>query len=130
MMSRTGNKGFTLLEVMVTTAVLSLGIVFIYQSFFISADAFDYCRNYFKVASWADEKLWEVRDELRLRGPSANFSPSGAFTSGSRVFEWNIDSPLIDPPPLYKINLVLSWKEGKRTAKLLRNTYALYRPEE
>jgi len=115
---------------MVTTAVLSLGIVLIYQSFFISLDAFDYCLNYVKVASWADEKLWEVQDDFHWHGPSANPATSGEFISNKKIFTWNMSCASIDPPRLYKINLILSWKEGKRTAKLFRDTYALYHPEE
>jgi prepilin-type N-terminal cleavage/methylation domain-containing protein len=129
-MLKTGNKGFTLLEVMVTTAVLSLGIVLVYQSFFISLDAFDYCLNYARVAPWADEKLWETQDDFRRYGASANPAASGEFISSNKIFTWNMSCASIDPPRLYKINLILSWKEGKRTAKLFRDTYALYHPEE
>lgn len=115
---------------MVTTAVLSFGIVLVYQAFFISLDAFDYCRNYLRVASWADEKLWEVRDDFRRDGPSANPATSGEFTKGKKNFRWHIFCSLMDAPRLFKINLILAWKEGGRTAKLYRDTYALYRPEE
>ena len=49
--------GFTLVEVLVTTAVLSLGIVLIYRAFFTLLDSFGYYSNYLRVIAFADEKL-------------------------------------------------------------------------
>ena len=69
-------KGFTLIEVMVTTAVLSLSMVLIYQAFFISLDSFNYCADYLDVVSWADEKLWQAQDSVTHNG---TLNPIGAY---------------------------------------------------
>ena len=122
-------KGFTLIEVMVATAVLSLGIVMVYEAFFISLDSFSYCNNFLNVASLADEKIWAAQDNLSRLGNSAQIENGGKFMSAAKDFEWNLTYVPVDEAPdlrTYKIDLVLSWQEGRRKAKLLRSAYAMY----
>ena len=83
-MSRTGNKGFTLFEVIVTTAVLSLGALFIYEAFFDSLDLFNYCSNHLRAISWADEKIWQTQDSLGRLGPEAHIQTAGEFVEGNK----------------------------------------------
>lgn len=131
MMSRTGNKGFTLVEIMVTTAVLSLGIVFLYQAFFISLDAFDYYDNYIHTAHWMDEQIWQAQNQLSCFGPEAKIASGGDLERSGRVFNWNLYYNLEDASgSLYWIRLDLSWKRGKRQLELSREAYALYEARE
>ena len=58
----TAKKGFTLVEVMVATAVLSLGIVLLYEAFFKITDAFGYYNHYLSVSPFAREKIWAAQD--------------------------------------------------------------------
>jgi prepilin-type N-terminal cleavage/methylation domain-containing protein len=125
--NRQTEKGFTLLEIMVATAVLSLGIVLIYQAFFISLNSFKYYNNYLKVSSWLNEKIWEAQDNLFRLGPLAQIDSSGSLKVDNNNFYWSLSYGLIDEPQnLYKIDLVFFWQEGKRRVNLTRNAYALY----
>lgn len=134
MMLRIGSnfKGFTLIEVMVTTTILALGVVLIYESFFISLDSFNYCSNYLNVAPWMDEKIWQAKDDLNRSGNLDEIETQGEFQNKGKNFTWNLSSSLIDKVQslcLYEIDLSVFWKEGKRQIKLSRNTYALYKKE-
>jgi len=115
-----GNKrGFTFVEVLITTVILALGSVLIYSSFFISLDAFQHYFNYLNVSSWADEKIWITQDELARFGILANEN-----------FKWNLTYDSIDQTNgLYRIELVISWREGRRSGRLLRSAYAVYKKE-
>jgi prepilin-type N-terminal cleavage/methylation domain-containing protein len=128
MMPKIGNKrAFTLLEVMVTTAVLSLGTVLIHESFFITLDSYDYCSNYFNVAPWMDEKIWQVRDNIIRLGSSSQIETSGTFTIKNKDFSWNLSHSLVEgAQDLHKLDLVVFWKEGQRKVKLSRTAYAKY----
>lgn len=137
MTSRIGNKGFTLIEVMVATAVLSLGAVLISESFFISLDSFDYYANYLTLASWADEKLWGAQDQLSRFGNAAQIQPGGRIVNRNKDIGWSLSSSVVDEAKglpsglsLYRINLDLSWQEGHRKARLSRSAYALYEKKE
>lgn len=129
MISRIGNKGFTLIEVMITAAVLSLTTVLIYESFFISLDSFNYCSDYLNVASWMNEKIWQAQDGLSRLGTLSQVDTEGTFINKGEHFNWNLSSELIDTKQdlfLYKINLVLFWQAGHRRPKLIRTAYAKY----
>ena len=114
---------------MATTAVLSLGIVFLYEAFFRSLDAYNYYRSFLEVVPWADEKIWLTQEALRESGARADIDKDGQFNTQGKVFRWNVSYGLLDSSldsSLYKIDLALSWKEGKRQLELTRAAYALY----
>ena len=125
-------RGFTLIEVLVTTAVLSLGIVLIYRGFFTLLDSYGYYSNYLRVAAFADEKLWQAQDALSCFGPGAGAGSSGRLNIQNKDFSWRFSvSPIevgagSNPPLLYRIDLAVDWQEGPRTKELTRNGYALF----
>ena len=123
-------KGFTLVEVLVTTAVLSLGIVLIYRAFFTLLDSFGYYSNYLRVAAFADEKLWQAQDALSCFGPDAGAGSSGRLNIQNKDFNWRLSVGPITAESLYRIDLAVSWRQGPRTRELSRNGYALYIKKE
>ena len=121
------NKGFTLIEAMVAAAVLSLGIILIYEGLFAAWDSFDYYANYLDVLPWADENISQAKHSLTYLGPDARIAQSGEFISKNKNFKWSRSYNLIDEDSrLYRIDLAVSWPQGQRTAGLSRNTYAMY----
>jgi prepilin-type N-terminal cleavage/methylation domain-containing protein len=135
MMLRIGNKrlgkkspqGFTLLEVMITTAVLALGATLIYQSFFIAVDSFNYYSTLLKVTPWMDEKIWQAQNEIRHRGTGAGLSAGGQLEVNNKNIAWSLSYNSVDQAEsLYQANLVLFWPQGLRQVKLFRSAYAIY----
>ncbi len=130
-MLQTGNKGFTLFEVIVTTAILSVAILFIYEGFFVCLDSFNYCSNHLHAISWLDGKIWQAQNEITHFGSEAHIQSEGEFTRGNRSFQWSLSPWLIDSDKgLYKIDLFLNWREGKRQISLKRAAYAIYEYQE
>jgi hypothetical protein len=118
---------------MAATLVLVAGIVFIYESFFISLDAFSYCSDYLNTASWVGEKIWHIQDDINRYGFLARIDKRGKFTRNNRNFYWNVSCNLVNETPdldLYKIDLDLSWQTGSKKLKLSRTAYATYKYEE
>lgn len=127
MMLRIGNKrGFTLVEVLVTAAVLSVGIIFIYEALFVSLNLFNYYSNYLNIASWTQEKIWKVQDDLTHLGSLAQIEPSGILENQNRNFHWNLAYNLIDSTGLYRIDLIILWWQGRKEYKISRVAYAVY----
>lgn len=122
--------GFTLIEIMITLIVLSVGVVFIYKSFFTSLDVFNYCSNYLAVQPYIDEKIQQAQSEIEQDGQLVSGALSGSFINRHNMeVSWDLNAGLIDTYEdfnLYKINLALSWQEGLRKINLLREAYALY----
>lgn len=127
MMLKTGRKGFTLVEVMVAAAVLALGVVMIYEAYFISLDTFNYWYNYLNVSCWLDNKIWEAQDRIRRLGALSAGESAGDFTRLGKTYNWAVSSDSIDADSgLYEVTLCLSWKEGKRQRRAIRTGAAVY----
>ena len=122
--------GFTLIEVLVTTAVLSLGIVLIYRAFFTLLDSFGYYSNYLRVIAFADEKLWQAQDTLSCFGSDAGAGSSGRLNIQNKDFNWRLSVSPVEAESLYRIDLTVNWQEGPRIRGLTRNAYALYIKKE
>ena len=106
-------RGFTLIEVMVACAVLSIGIVFIYESFFRLLEAFDYYENYVRIAPIANEKMWQAQDALERLGPQAQIDTQGEFLNRNKHFSWKLAYGLVEQEErgnLYQIDLSISFK--------------------
>lgn len=134
MMLRIGNRraGFTLVEVIIATAVLSLGSVLIYEAFFMCMDSFNYCSDYLNIASWVDEKIWQTQQSLTLTGGFDELEQNGDITKQKNRFRWQLSHSLISTSLLmdiYEIGLTLSWQQGKRVARTSRNAYIVYEKE-
>ncbi len=130
---RCAKRAFTLVEIMVTAAVLSLAAVLIYETFFIMADVFNYYYDYLDAAPWADEKIWQVQDYIRNFGPDAVISTEGNMTSNGKRYDWYLSYGLADATEklqLYDIELTLFLQRGSARERLLRSAYALYEYEE
>lgn len=130
MMSRTGIKGFTLIEVMAATCVLALGTVFVHQAYLRALDTFGYYENSLNVGWWLDEKIWEAQENLSETGSLGDISTSGEFTLKNKRFSWNISASPQDEAKgkydLFKIGLSVNWQEGSRSVAISRNAYALH----
>lgn len=132
MMLRTGNKkkGFTLIEVMATTALLAVGSLAIHQAFFTSLTAFSYYADYIDIGPWVNEKMWEVTTTLSIL-PDPQVDTSGMFISRGRRFDWDISYSIFDEikdtARFYQVELVVRWKSGFRTASMKRSAYVVYR---
>ena len=126
------SKGFTLIEAMAATAVLGLGLALIFQGLFTSLDAYGYYADYLSVLPRADQKLYEAQEMINRLGPQASLDTAGEWVNRrDKRFKWGLSSSLLDKEGgLYKLNLRVSWNEGKRKASLQREAYALYVEKE
>ncbi|MDD5348092.1 MAG: prepilin-type N-terminal cleavage/methylation domain-containing protein [Candidatus Omnitrophica bacterium] len=137
MTSRTGKnkarRAFTLIEVMVAVAVLSFGIVMIYQAYFTVANAYSYCSRYLAIAPSVEEKIWEAQDSIRRTGDLVDQPLEGQWQVGAKNYVWLLSYLPLESDPesgLFKITLEVNWKEGKRYVKTGRTAYAFYQKAE
>jgi len=130
MISRTGNKrSFSLIEVLSAVAVLSLGFVFIYQVYFVFLDLFSYYKDYLQLGLILDEKLWETEQIFRYNPQIQDIQTNGIFKIDNKDFDWNLNYELLDKESaLYRIDLSLAGKEGKRRFNLKRSSFIFYQP--
>jgi prepilin-type N-terminal cleavage/methylation domain-containing protein len=126
-------KGFTLVEVVVASVVLALGIVVIYEGFLTTLGGLNYCIDYLNAQVWIDEKIWDIQDKLSHYKTLLTEDKQGTFLIGSQQFDWTLMYSLIEgssEASLYEINLGVSWQEGFHRINTKRGAYLLYLEEE
>jgi type II secretion system protein I len=88
MMSKTGNDGFTLVEVVLAVAILSIGITSIFRAYIVSLDVMRASQEYTTALSLAKNKLSDLQQqELREEGLRIQ-EDAGHFDDPFREYEW------------------------------------------
>ena len=128
-MLKIGNKntkaGFTLIEVMVTVAILSLGTVFISQSNLTTMNVYGRYINRIAIQNWAEEKIWETKQMILESDAPETGQHSGTIQESGRTYDWQLDVEPNDTNDVYGITLDMSWPESGKTAYLRRSAYQL-----
>jgi len=126
MMSRIGRRSFTLIEVLVCVVVFSVGIIFIFQSFFTCLNAFSRYATYLNIMPWMNEQLWRAEDEIIRTGTPVSSGNQGEFSYEGKKFSWQLVSGLIDKTEgLYRLDLTVSWQEATKLMVMNRYVYTI-----
>ena len=123
-------KSLSFVELMLSVAVLSLGITLVYQGFLTSLGGYNYCIDYLIVQNWLDEKLWEIQDKLSHYKILLTEDKEGSFVIGNKRFFWNLSYELIEgikDMSLYQVVLNISWRQGFKKVKTQRTSYIIYK---
>ena len=124
--ARVRKRGFTLIELMMTTAILSFGIVAIYEALFVSIDTYGYYTRYLDTQTWVNERLWEMQAELMAAKQLEEGQTSGQIEQEHKLFDWTMVVRQIDmEQQLYQVDLTLSWQEGDRKIRTVRTAYLI-----
>lgn len=118
-------RGFTLIELMITISILSLGLVSVQGTFLRFADLIGRYSNSITTYEWMDQKIWETRYELfYAESPAAGGSSSGTFTQNHRDFYWTLDIKTIPAATdTYSANLKVGWQQGRDFIQLSKSVY-------
>jgi len=117
-------EGFSLIELSIAVAILSFGILLIYESFFTIVDAATVMPSFVKTQFHIDEMIWQAEDALRRE----NYLPIGLETGylniDNKDYGWSKETYVLSTVRgLYKIKIIFSWKTGDR---ILNNSCIAY----
>lgn len=111
------NRGFLLLEIMVSAAILSFGLVLIVGSFTRSIRAIQLSEDWFRAGLLLEDKM---KDIYNIR-PLA--SESGEFPGFDGRFSWKLDAAGSEEGFFDEISLEVFWKQGAKQHSVAIATY-------
>ncbi|MEI8012334.1 MAG: hypothetical protein WCI27_07645 [Candidatus Omnitrophota bacterium] len=125
MTSRTGNsRAVTIIEVMVTVIILTVGIVGIIQAYIKSLDVLRISKDMLTEVSLAENKLAELRRLELMDNGLAPASTKGSFTGNDGRFNWELDIRPSDIAGLNTVNVKCSAGYSRRAQEFILTSYA------
>jgi len=108
-------KAISLIEVLITVAILTGGIVFVFRSFMTSLSAANLSQNIMLASYLAEDKLWQVEAAQKQKISLEN---SGLETVNiqSREFSTKYEILPTTIKSLSKLNISAAWLRDKRNS--------------
>jgi prepilin-type N-terminal cleavage/methylation domain-containing protein len=127
MISATGrNRGFTLIEIMISIAILSVGLIFVLQGLTQCLSILRISQDNLEASLLAEEKTTEFEIVAKQETGSFSKPTSGELQSGNIELTWQIHlTPDTENEDLNEVLTTVHWKEGRRSGTSVFSTYLL-----
>ena len=103
--------GLTLVEILVSIAILATAMAFILQAFARGAYLLAVTKNRMGVYAFASAKLADLELSLLQGG---DVRPEGEFRLGREACHWRVESVPSDDPELELVTLTVGWRQSRR----------------
>jgi len=128
----TGIAALTLIEVLISIVILSMGSVVIMEAFGRMARALAVADHETDAYLFAFSKMAEVEMSCREGVPPEDDEESGSFQVGGQGYQWTLRTvTLSDEPPVKSIALEVAWRRGaEEHARRLETVLRIPQDEE
>lgn len=107
-------RGLTLVELLMSVVILSVGAVFIMQALVKISSAHVIAENQAQASLLAMSKMAEVELAVQAGAFSEDPEQGGSVRVGAQAFTWSATAaPLADDPTRTRIYLTVSWRRGE-----------------
>jgi len=117
-------SGFLLLEVLVSIAIISLGLIYVVRSFSSSARAVETATNFIRSVSLIEAKIWD----LEAKGAIEEGRAEGEFED-EEGYTWSLEAEGLKDTPINEVDLKVTWQGPHRRQRVSLWTY-LWNDEE
>lgn len=122
MSKKHSRKGYLLLEVVVSIAVVAIGLGVIVRSFTSSLRASKIAQEYFDASLALQDTLCGLEEEEKLTGGVGARETTGQVAGTPYNLETRI-TRISDSDPLNEVNAIIYWKNRDRNEKIEIGTY-------
>ena len=111
-MLRTGNRGFTLVEVLLSVAIVTAGLIFILQAMGKEINVVSIADDKIETALFLRHKISEAEKDLAAKAKITPVSQTGEMLKNGKSYQWALS---IDEngqlKNLYNIRAVCLWQK-------------------
>jgi len=119
-------QAFTLVEIMVSIAILSLGLIFVIQGFTNALNVQRIAEDNLEASLLAEDKMTEMEVNVKIDKDISDKYLNGEEKNDRTAFQWKITlAPEGDYEELNKVLTYVFWQEGKRKGVSSFNTYLM-----
>ena len=120
-------RGFTLIEVILSIVILSVGIVSVQRVFIGSLSALSVIGNWSQAEGLLEEKIWSLGREVREQGGKfKKRQDSGLLLGSDRTYRYDMNIREIGPDAhLMEAQAVVSWGNQGEGRSMKRTFYLM-----
>ncbi|MFH1360028.1 MAG: prepilin-type N-terminal cleavage/methylation domain-containing protein [Candidatus Omnitrophota bacterium] len=128
MIKKNNQCGVTFVEVMVTMAILSFGLVLLYKAFFVSLDAMNHLTHRLYALALIDNRIAFMQKVFEEKGdiPLQMQQPVDRVLFDQRPVDFRTQTDVRSVENLnnvYQLDIALFWQERGRDIRISRTTY-------
>lgn len=115
-------SGFTLLEILVSIAIIGIAVTIIFQLFSANLRAISVSGDYVSVVAMAEEKMREILDNEELSEESRSDATENGYRidySVSKVMEEKTGNLQVE---VFQIDMSIYWTEGLKNRSMKLST--------
>ena len=121
-----GNKGYTLLEILLTVSVLSMAMAYIFPAFFKSADLSANVSSRLQADLLVNNLCVKAEADLRRDGTLSDIPVRGRAELGGKIYDYVVQSRKQNSTgTLYALEVAMEWHDFKKNA--LHRTFYVFR---
>ena len=114
------NKAFSLIELLIATAILSTGLIVIFKAFSFSAKSAGISSDLTKAVFLAEDKIQELEFERKINQTAwEQLETSGQADK----FDWKYEVSLLPDLSLYVLKFDVAWKRSNEERDVRIDTY-------
>ena len=104
-------RGLTLIELLISVAILASAAVIIMQALARGAYTLALAHNRLRAYAFCASKMADLETHFRDANP---LDTHGEFRNGRDQFQWHVEtSPVSDDPPFELVTLTVGWQQGR-----------------
>ncbi len=119
-------SGFSLIEVILSVVILSVGLIAINRTLLNSLSVLGYSKTRSEAERVASNKIWEIQSLAIHQNIKPEASESGELLAQTKTFSYNLlSAPAGGMDLLREVRLQVKWPESGRIQGLKRAFYVL-----
>ncbi|MFH0828311.1 MAG: type II secretion system protein [Candidatus Omnitrophota bacterium] len=114
------NKAFSLIELLIATVILSMGLITIFKAFSFSAKSAGISADLTQAVFLAEDKIQELEFERKM-----NLTAPEQLEDSGQVekFDWEYTASPLPDLNLYVLKFVVAWKRANEARDVRIGTY-------